>query len=145
MENLGDLLYVLIIIIVAITSIVKAFKKRQQQAVEMQQPQQPRPVVTTDREEKDPWEYWEEGQRAILPEAIPEPVPVRQSMKKPLQANKTFRIKQDYVSSPTIAYTDTPMSSVAEDYAAVTLEDLPHEPAEWRKAFVYNVIFQKKY
>ena len=142
MENLGDLLYVLIIIVVAIVSVVKSFQKKQQQAAEMQLPQ---PVETQDWDEKELWDYREEGQRAILPEVIPEPVPVYQSPKKPAQGKRMYGIQPGYVSSSSIKYTDTPMESVDDDHAAVTLEDLPHDTNEWRKAFIYNEIFQKKY
>jgi hypothetical protein len=53
-------------------------------------------------------------------------------------------VTESYTSA--MHFTSTsPVLEIEEDHAALTLEDLPADVDDWRKAFVYNEILKPKY
>jgi hypothetical protein len=138
MENIGDWLYFAVIVVAAVSSLIGSIGKKRKQAAEQQQ----------QRQKQQPRDIFEEVIREIV---APQPSP--QTYQKP--AAKPVKVKPQrkagifgaqegvsafttIVASPTELYTE-------EERPDITLEDLPNGADEWRKAFIYNEIFKRKY
>ena len=159
MENIGDWLYVVILIIAAISSIFSSVRKKAKQAStetrqsgqQGQTPQtQQREIFKGDVFDDD---YWgESSANQQLPEVKVAPV-VQQSPRKPMQPSGTTPKYSDYnynklfegqsgIANKNFDFT---FADNEEEHASITLEDLPSESEEWRKALVYNEIINRKY
>ena len=155
MENIGDWLYVLILVIAGISSIFSAIRKKSQQtSTQTQHPQQaqqphqappPRQVTKGDVFDDDFW-----GDKT---EKLPEkPAPVFKPQPKTKQSYQTlpkqgeYSFYQTYEGQSSIVKDNSPIfADNEEENASITFEDLPSETEEWRKALVYNEIFNRKY
>ncbi len=134
MENIGDWLYIVILVIAGISSLFSSARKKSQQAAE--QKQTPPHEITTGNSEEE----------VDIPAIKPQPY-IKNSYQSPL-AQKKFSFDKDRKGQPSTTQHDTdsmPMQAEEEKYASVTLEDLPSNTEEWRKAFIYNEIFNCKY
>jgi hypothetical protein len=136
MENIGDWLYMIIIIIAAISSIIGSINKKKSGK------QQPREIIT-----EEDWDDYEETQPSVSYETQPVagPQPAQQKMSpeyRPFGANK--KTEKDYATFKREP-TSTIALSVEENPASVSLEDMPANKEEWRKAFIYSEVFNRKY
>jgi hypothetical protein len=139
MENIGDWLYMVIIIIAAISSIIGSVNKKSRQTSS-------RETVREDREEKGFRGEQAETQQPVFREIQPE---VRQTVRpgyKPLKKNK--KTEKDYSifkKETASAFPNTAVAAEEEEKTAVSLEDMPANTDEWRKAFIYHEVFKRKY
>ena len=161
MENIGDWLYVVIIIIAAVSSIFSSIRKKSKQvSTQSQQTGQsqqsghtqqthPREIFRGDVFDDDFW-----GDNTST-QQVPEkkPVPVVQQISKAKQSYQSSPKQSDFSFNKILegqsAISKNKMDSIfadnEEEYASISLEDLPSETEEWRKALVYNEIFNRKY
>ena len=160
MENIGDWLYVVILIIAGISSIISSARKKAKQVStktqhtgqtqQSRQTQQvpPREIVKGDIFDDD---FWGDKTNQQLPKKKPvpsiQPQPkTRQSYKGlPKQGEYNFNSVNEGQSSITKNQANTTFADNEEEYASITLEDLPSETEEWRKVFIHNEIFNRKY
>ena len=152
MENIGDWIYVIILIIAGISSILSAFRKksqeistqtqqdRQPQQAQQQQAQPPREIIKGDVFDDDFWG----DQTKKLPE---KPVPSVKTQPKAKQTSQVdYRIFQINEGQSSLPKEDNPIFADNQvESALITLEDLPSETEEWRKALIYNEILNRKY
>jgi hypothetical protein len=152
MENIGDWIYVIIIIIAAISSIFSSIRKKSQQAstqsqqtgqsqqTRQQQAPPPREVIRGDVFDDDFW-----GDQTKKQTEKPAPV-VKPQPKAKQTSQVDYRIFQTNEGQSSITNDNNPIfADNEEEYASITLEDLPSETEEWRKALVYNEILNRKY
>lgn len=163
MEEYGDWLYLIIIIIAGISSLIGATNKKNKEAAERKKS---REIIT---EKEDDWENKESYDDAWYDDTrhddreIPQSVlPERQPTYVERQAIVTPDIHTPHIPSNNSQFYETqkkdysmfkkeiehtpPFALYAEDdNIPITLEDLPENTDEWRKAFVYNEIFKHKY
>jgi hypothetical protein len=163
MEEFNDWLYWLIIIIAGISSIIGSINKKNKQEAEKRQS---REIITEDREDVFEDSDETETKQPVIPErqsVFPERQPVfseRQSTvsgrrpgiaqdlhvrQKSYFDHKTPGRKPGYGSSFEKDTAENAALYTTDDNAAITLEDLPANTEEWRKAFIYNEIFKRKY
>ncbi|MDR0574831.1 MAG: hypothetical protein LBG96_12530 [Tannerella sp.] len=154
MEEFGDWLYLIIIIIAGIGSLISSARKKARQMAEQNQP---RRTVTDNRHEEDPWyeeadpRYEEAAPRQQLPEkkpvtAIkPERQPLSSYQSVTMQKKHYSDIRQEGESSIIRENTEFMSMDADKEDTSVTLEDLPDNLDEWRKAFVYQEIIDRKY
>lgn len=157
MEGFGDWLYVIIIIIAGISSLIGLINKKNKQAAERERSRE----IST--EEWEEWEEWEEREDKDTryndtPQTVRQPVSSgRQATfsQRRAAASPDSRKRQGaYVNYnsfdgkqknyPGVGNeTDPPYTE--DDILPITVENLPADTDEWRKAFVYNEIFKRKY
>ncbi|MDR2774924.1 MAG: hypothetical protein LBC19_09330 [Tannerella sp.] len=159
MEEFGDWLYLIIIIIAGISSLIGTINKKSKETAERRQP---REIITEDAEE---WTDWKNEDARYDDTEIPQPVfaekqpanSLRRAVVTPdLHARQnvfsnyghSFKTQDNDYSTfekrtghaaPSDFYTED------DDNTSITFEDLPANTEEWRKAFVYNEIFKRKY
>ena len=121
MENIGDWIYVVILIIAGISSIFNALKKKNKEAAEQPQHHE----VFTESENNDDYPFQTPYYSEIKPKKPTEKVYEKLHS---MTQTETENIQLEIENSPTI-----------------TLEDLPSDTDDWRKAFVYKEIFERKY
>ena len=156
MEEFGDWLYVIIIIIAGISSLIGSINKKNKQAAEREQTRE----ISTEE-----WEDWEEKETRYddteIPQTVPQPVfPDRQATfsQRHTVASRNlhtrqgayvnynpFDKKQDNSYHGIRKETDPVLPYTEDDSLPITVENLPADTDEWRKAFVYNEIFKRKY
>ncbi len=146
MEDFGDWLYLIIIIIAGVSSVISSARKKARQTAEQKQS---RKEVTNSSPEED---FWNEE---ASPQQLPQKEPVitikpKQQSSPSYQSIATqkkhyFDIQQE--GRPSLTQEDTEFMSAETDQegVSITLEELPSNIDEWRKAFVYNEIFNRKY
>ena len=148
MESIGDWLYVLILIIAGISSIFSSIRKKarqtstqtQQTGQSQQTPAPPREIIKGDIFDDDFW-----GEK--LPEKpapVVKPQPKRKSYQTIAEQSNYFN-QTDEGQSSIKTNTSPIFADNEEEYASITLDDIPSEAEEWRKVFVYNEIFNRKY
>ena len=147
MEEFGDWIYILIIIAAGVFSLIGSTRKKARQMAEANQQQQPRKVSSTSGDEGD---FWDD----FIPQAEKKPVIISQKKKETAPSNpssgkqvKPFlnRFLEGHPSLTIEAVEEpSPISASEEEYAAITLEDIPKEANEWRTVFIYNEIFSRK-
>ena len=120
MENIGDWLYIIILIIAGISSLISSISKKKQATV--QQP--PREIIT---EGDSDYDYQFQPEATFHTE----------------RPNKKYISKQQ--EKPFATTKAEPPITEVEEVPSITLEDLPSDTNEWRKAFIYNEIFERKY
>ena len=142
MENFGDWIYVIILAIAGISSIISSFRKNAKKAAEEAQEQtQPHEVTRGDVFDDDFW--GNDGQ-------IQEPQVIKPALKvkyQPIEKKQPygFNRHQEGVASFKPDKEESILLETEEIYTTVTLEDLPKDTDDWRKAFVYNEIMNRKY
>ena len=143
MENFGDWIYVIILAIAGISSIISSFRKNAKKAAEEAQEQtQPHEVTLGDVFDDD---FWGNDGQTQEPQVI-NPAPAYKSKYKPIEQQQyNFNQHQEGVSSFKPNKEDSILLETEDVYTTVTLEDLPRDTDDWRKAFVYNEIFNRKY
>ena len=140
MEEFGDWIYIIVIIIAGVASLINATRKKARQIAEQNRP---REIITTTNDEDD---FWGE----LVPQTEQKPVikvePKRQE--KPayvsLKDSRTPFLNIHQEGQPSIELNDTVTTDIVEDYEIITVDELPGNPDEWRKAFIYNEIFSRK-
>ena len=146
MENLGDWLYVIILIIAGISSMISSVRKKAKQVAEETQP---REIITGDTFEDDYWgkEATNRQQPQKQPVLVNEPkAKIKQSHQfQTKQKTSYFTGQQEGVPAIKHNNTEQILADTENEYTPITLDDLPHETNEWRKAFIYNEIFNRKY
>ena len=147
MENIGDWLYVIIIAIAGIGSIISSVRKKAQQAQQQESQQtKPREIITEDTFDDDFW--GNETTKQYVPEN--KPIPTVQSQFYSLQSTPErtdyqYNKKQEGAQSFTHNHLETVFADNEEEKSLITLEDLPADIDDWRKAFIHNEIFNRKY
>ena len=149
MENIGDWLYVLVLIIAGISSIINSIHKKSRQASEQSRQTQPREIVTDDTFDDD---FWGEITNQLpVPESQPsravQPKLQTQPIFQPATKQSKYRFDKTQEGQRSISSinTDCAFADNEEEHASITLEDLPSNTEEWRKAFIHNEIFNRKY
>ena len=140
MEEFGDWIYLLVIIIAGVTSLISSTRKKARQAAEQPQPRQ---VITTQNDEDDVWDDY-------IPKAEKKPV-VPIQPKQPARRPDPFVTKQntqyytfDQEGQPALPMEESKLLEIDDDLAVFTVEDLPENVDDWRKAFIYNEIFSRR-
>ena len=138
MEEFGDWIYIILIIIAGVASLVNSTRKKARQLEE--QNRQPRPVITDQSDNDDFW-----GTVSSQTETQPEiPVPSRQSVRQEYTSIKRSFLNIEQEAQSAIQATDMQTADIENEYSAITVEDMPNDTDEWRKAFIYNEIFSRK-
>lgn len=166
MENFGDWLYILILIVAGIGSVFSSLNKKHKEASGQQAP--PREIIVGDGYDEEPMTG--RSQQSI-PDRAPQPIPGRtqpQPRPEPFSRSRastatasassfgsSYKSKDysDYLqrrqTEGVSAFAQQPYNDIMPDNveapASVTLDDLPANIDGWRKAFVYNEIFNRKY
>ncbi|MDR1525895.1 MAG: hypothetical protein LBS79_11680 [Tannerella sp.] len=143
MEEFSDWLYWIIIIIAGISSIIGSINKRNKQAAENRKP---REIIT---------EEWEDvfGDSNGRNVEIPQPASAERQQATIHDSHARSKSYFNYktldkkTGNSFLSGKDTENASLYtdDDNAAFTLEDLPANTEEWRKAFIYNEIFKRQY
>jgi len=143
MEEFGEWIYILFIIIAVISSVISSMRKKAQQAAEKNRP---REIITTSNSEDDFWDV-PTPQQEIPPKPMIRVKPKREvqfahsSFEK--QNKPYFDIHQEGVSALNWENPET-VATIDEEYETVTVDELQNNPDEWRKAFIYNEIFNRR-
>jgi len=138
MDSIGDWIYVLFLIIAGVASMIGSINKKKLQGQPRQTPPQ------------------EEMMTEILQEMTQEAAPVRRRRRPAQQPLEVKPEKHQFGNYQTLeageAYSSymtkdaaTPSPIEVEEQTVFTLEDLPSETDDWRKAFIYSEILQQKY
>ena len=139
MDEFGDWIYIIIIIIAGVASMISSTRKKARQSAEQNKP---REIITNDRENVDIWDDF-------IPQAEKKPV---ENIKLKQQAKQVISPVKNYHTpfldifnegQSSVQYTDIPSVS-EEEYVSLTVDDLPDNTDEWRKALIYNEIFNRK-
>ncbi|MDR0742950.1 MAG: hypothetical protein LBF05_01135 [Tannerella sp.] len=144
MENIGDWLYLVIIIIAAISSFIGSINKKNKQAAGKQRP---REIVTEDWEEKNPWNRNTESPPPVMPKKQPTFRSQSQTQQTTGTDYRQFGNRKKTEKDYSIFQQETSpiFPNTEEDPTTVSLEDMPTNTDEWRKAFIYNEVFKRKY
>ncbi|MDR2149025.1 MAG: hypothetical protein LBE91_21500 [Tannerella sp.] len=150
MEDLGNYIYVIVIVIAALSGLLGKSKKKQ-------------PATTQKPQQQSPPSEWEDvlgelfGTPKSKPQTQPQPVsrPVsptvtKPQMQAPKSAYKPIYQSIDEIRPPeegvrAIETKETNILDMEEDMTGLSLDDIPNEAEDWRKVFVYNEIFNRKY
>ena len=143
MEEFGDWIYIIVIIIAGVGSFISSIRKKTRQEAELNQPRN----IITDDSDSDEDDFWHD----IIPQAENKPVIKIQPQKQALPSyspvdrkNKPFlSIHQEGQSN--FFSDEKGLIETPEEYAAITIEDIPRDAQEWRKVFIYNEIFTRKH
>ena len=151
MENIGDWIYVIIIIIAAISSIFSSIRKKSkesateaqqtgqpQQTWQQKQAPQPHEIFRGDVFDDD---FWGDQTKKPAPAAVKSQPKTKQSSQIPPKQIDYRIFQMDEGQSDNVSI----FADNEEEYASITIEDLPSETEEWRKAFIHNEIFNRKY
>ena len=156
MENIGDWLYIVILVIAGLSSIISAISKKAKQGQGSQQQPQQREVIMDDTFDDD---FWGSGTpMKTFPEIGPvlEVKPIQTvspvtTFQQKIKASASIKKSGQFYNSiqegnPSVVHSSgSIMADVEQENALITLEDLPSNIDEWRKAFVNNEIFNRKY
>ena len=143
MENIGDWLYVVVIIIAVISSFAGSLKKNTKK--EQEQQPLPREVFRGDTFDDDFWGEPQDDNR------VPDPVVKTMSKADISQAQwieakvHNFNRHNEGVSAISHTNTEPILMEADEEYTSVTIEDMPTDTDDWRKALVYSEVFNRKY
>ena len=140
MEEFGDWIYIIVIIIAGVASLINSTRKKARQLAEQNQP---REIITSTNDADDFW-----GELAPQPERQPVIKAQPKRQEKPVYVSlkdyKTPFLDIDQEGQSSIDMTETLMTDMVEDYGYTAVDNLPGNPDEWRKAFIYNEIFSRK-
>ena len=143
MEEFGDWIYILVIVIAGVSSMISSMRKKARQDAEANKP---REIINDNNSEDNFWDV-------LTPQ--PEKKPVIKSYKRrdmPLSSITFGKQKKsfldNYLEGQSAIDIEAPDESetlnAVEDYASITVEDIPRDAGEWRKVFIYNEIFSRK-
>ena len=141
MEEFGDWIYILIIVIAGISSLISSTRKKAREAAELNKPREV--IVKSDRED----DFWGSlTQQTEVKPAVSENQPKRSSKRPFLPVEKQTQTFLDMYQEgqPAIQSTETAIAEPIENQSLFTVDDMPENIGEWRKAFVYNEIFARK-
>ncbi len=133
MEEFGDWIYIIIIVIAGIASFFSSMRKKAQQA-EVQNQQ--RDIITNRRDDVDEWDDYIPKAEKIPANAVL----LKQQTRKPYQSIDMYQ-----EAIPAFAMEEPRTMETDERQTLITIEDLPADVDDWRKAFVYQEIFNRKY
>jgi len=140
MEEFGDWIYFLVIIVAGVASLISSTRKKAQQAAGQSQPRE----IITNKSEKD--DFWDD----YIPKAETKPVGKIQpkSQPQPFHPSATKQNKQYFSiyqeGQPVFEREESKPLEIDDIHAAITIDDLPENTNDWRKAFIYNEIFNRK-
>ena len=140
MEEFGDWIYIIVIIIAGIASLISSTRKKARQLAEQNQP---REIITDKSDNDDSWDDF-------IPQAETKPVVKVQPERQAKPANLFLKnyhtpiidIFQEGQSD--IQFSEDMPLVAEEEYTSITVDNLPDNTDEWRKAFIYNEIFSRK-
>ena len=137
MEEIGDWLYIIVIIIAGIASFISSMRKKTQQTSVQNSPRE----ISMDAEEDD---FWNEHmpQREVKPVFAVQPIS-RSFQTVDQQYKKYVNVFQE--GQPVQPSEEPLLVDTVEEYPVITISDLPSDTDDWRKAFVYKEIFNRKY
>ena len=130
MEEFGDWIYFLVIIIAGVASLISSTRKKAQQIASQNKP---REIITKNSDSEDIWDDF-------IPEPEKKPVPSHPSFTK--QNKQYYSIYQE--GQPALQREESKQLEIEDNLASITLDDLPGNTDDWRKAFIYNEIFNRK-
>ena len=131
-ENIGDWLYLIVLVIAGISSAFGSGRKKRQQQTRSSQPNaDSRP---TEREIWQPTPPTETNTAAYKPVYETIAQSIRHDTRKDIKTVEAT-IKPAFI----------PQKNFDEDHFVFSANDLPKDTDEWRKAFIYNEIFKRKY
>ena len=140
MEEIGDWIYILVLIIAGVASVFNSARKKAQQAADKVEP---REIIIPKSEIEDVWDDY-------IPRAEPKPVvaipPKPQSRKAILSETKQNKQYSHFnqEGQPALQIVESKPMSLDDDTASITIDDMPGNVDDWRKAFIYNEIFSRK-
>jgi len=135
MEEFGDWIYIIVIVVAGIASFVSSMRKKAQQA---EAQNQQREIITTGNDMDDVWDDF-------IPRAEKAPVKTVKPKHSPFdKQKKQYQTLFDEGHADFQNEETKPIDTV-EMQTLITIDDLPAEVDEWRKAFVYQEIFSRKY
>jgi hypothetical protein len=148
-ENINDYIYYIIVAIAVIASFLGKSKKKTVS-------RNPGPTETAPQDWGD---VFGELFGTEKPEPQPQPQPAIRPVNQPV-ASPEKRMSQP-VHNPAISsigklmadkerikiihQTEIAFADVEENTGGLSLDDIPNDAEEWRKVFVYNEIFRRKY
>ena len=147
MENIGDWLYVIIIIVAAVSSIFGSIRKKAQQTKAMPQhttrttqttQAQPREIFRGDTFDDD---FWGPEKPAVMQQ------PKTKQPPHTTQKQNIFNFQSAKEGQKSIEHfnMDSTSADNEEEFASITIEDLPSNTEDWRKAFIFNEIISRKH
>ena len=144
MENIGDWLYMVIIIIAAISSFIGSINKKNKQTTGKRQP---REIVTEDWENKESRNKHTETQHSVSHQKTSGAYHQQKQQTTSPGYGLFNKSKEKDYSTFKKETTDSSlnMEDPDEEKTAVSLDDMPENTNEWRKAFIYNEVFKRKY
>ena len=140
MEEFGDWIYFLVIIIAGVASLISSTRKKAQQVAEQNKP---REIITKKSDRDDVWDDF-------IPKLETKPVEMIQPKVQSLQSHPTFtKQNKQYFSiyqegQPALQKEESKPLEIEDNLAYITIDDLPENTDDWRKAFIYNEIFNRK-
>jgi Ser-tRNA(Ala) deacylase AlaX len=143
MEELGNWFYIIILIIAALSSLLSSKRKKVQQMAEQHKPGE---IINTQSKEDD---FWDDHSTKRVVEELPVvPVKRKQTIQTSFstserQKKPPFNMYQEGTLSHT--WDDQELMETIEEYGLVSIDELHDNTDEWRKAFVYNEIYNRKY
>ena len=141
MEEFGDWIYILVIVIAGVSSLISSMRKKTREAAELNKPREV--IVKSDRED----DFWGSlTQQTEVKPTVSGNQPKRPSKKPFLSVEKQTQTFLDMYQEgqPAIRLTETEIAEPLEGQALFTVDDIPENIGEWRKAFIYNEIFARK-
>ena len=138
MEELGDWTYIVIIIVAAVASLINSARKKSQQAAANNKVEPPE-IISKQSEINDVWDDY-------IPRAEPKPV-VAMPQNLPSKIIKTKQNKQylnfNQEGQPALQVVESKPLEVDIETASISIDDIPENVDDWRKAFIYNEIFSR--
>jgi len=138
MEEFGDWIYFLVIIIAGVASLISSTRKKAQQAAGQNKP---REIITKKSDREDIWDdYIPKAEPVAAVQPVPQPLKSHPSVTK--QNKQYFSIYQE--GQPALQMEESKPLEIEDNLASITIDDLPENTDDWRKAFIYNEIFNRK-
>ena len=139
MEEFGDWIYILLLVVAGIASLISSMRKKTQQAAEQKQP----PEISINQEEDvdDPWIPIRETKPVSKPQFKRQ---AHQSDPKIDNKSKQFHSSIFQEGQPALQPEEIASIENEEEFSPLTIDLIPEEADEWRKAFIYNEIFSRK-
>ena len=139
MEEFGDWIYFLVIIIAGVASLISSTRKKAQQAAGQNKP---REIITNKSDREVIWDDYfpqteNKAEEVILPKSQS-----LQSYAATKQNKQYFNFYQE--GQPALQREESKPLEIEDNLATITIDDLPANTDDWRKAFIYNEIFNRK-
>ena len=140
MEEFGDWIYFLVIIIAGVASLINSTRKKAQQAANQNKP---REVITNKSDMEDIWDDY-------IPKMENKPLVAAQPKARSVQSHPAFtKQNKQYFSiyqegQPALQREESKTLEIDDYLTSITIEDMPDNVDDWRKAFIYNEIFNRR-